>query len=178
MANGANLAYSRTAFDSVGGFAGIDHIASGDDMLLMKKMQDRFPRRQSYVNRPGAIVSTQAAENVRAFFRQRIRWASKTMHYGHAPTMATLGLVYGLNLLLLILCLCCSFFGGWGWLLALLAGKTLTEMIFVTPVATFFGQRHLMKYFPLCQPFHILYTVLAGTFGTLGRTTWKGRVVR
>ena len=43
MCNGANLAYTRKAYDAVGGFSDIDHIASGDDMLLMKKIQAIFP---------------------------------------------------------------------------------------------------------------------------------------
>ncbi len=178
MANGANLAYSRESFEAVGGFSGIDHIASGDDMLLMKKMQDRFPRRQVYVKQTGAIVTTMAAENLRAFFRQRIRWASKTAHYGHPATMATLALVYLVNLLLLSFAVFCFFSGAWDWLLTFLIVKTAIEMLFVAPVAGFFGQRRLMIYFPLCQPFHIIYTVLAGTFGALGKVTWKDRVIR
>ncbi len=38
MCNGANLAYERKLFYEVDGFTGIDHIASGDDMLLMHKI--------------------------------------------------------------------------------------------------------------------------------------------
>ena len=38
MCNGANLAYEKKAFYKVGGFKGIDTIASGDDMLLMHKI--------------------------------------------------------------------------------------------------------------------------------------------
>ncbi|HEV2483135.1 MAG TPA: glycosyltransferase, partial [Puia sp.] len=38
MCNGANLAYTRQAFYEVQGFKGIDHIPSGDDMLLMHKI--------------------------------------------------------------------------------------------------------------------------------------------
>jgi glycosyltransferase involved in cell wall biosynthesis len=38
MCNGANLAYTKKAFNAVNGFKGIDTIASGDDMLLMHKM--------------------------------------------------------------------------------------------------------------------------------------------
>jgi len=37
MCNGANLAYEKKTFYAVNGFAGIDNIASGDDMLLMQK---------------------------------------------------------------------------------------------------------------------------------------------
>jgi len=42
MCNGANLAYLKSAFYEVGQFKGIDHIASGDDMLLMHKMKNNF----------------------------------------------------------------------------------------------------------------------------------------
>jgi hypothetical protein len=35
-----------------------------------------------------------------------------------------------------------------------------------------------MKYFIFCQPFHILYTVIAGAFGLFGQYKWKGRRVR
>ena len=43
MCNGANLAYTRKVYDEVDGFTDIDHIASGDDMLLMKKIQAVHP---------------------------------------------------------------------------------------------------------------------------------------
>src|SRR5207245_2199103 len=38
MCNGANLGYTRAAYEAVNGFQKIDEIASGDDMLLMKKI--------------------------------------------------------------------------------------------------------------------------------------------
>jgi cellulose synthase/poly-beta-1,6-N-acetylglucosamine synthase-like glycosyltransferase len=43
MSNGANLAYKKSAFNEVGGFKGIDDIASGDDMLLMEKIKTAYP---------------------------------------------------------------------------------------------------------------------------------------
>ena len=178
MCNGANLAYLRQAFDAVGGFADIDHIASGDDMLLMKKIQALFPGRSGYIKDPRAIVSTEPAENIQAFFSQRIRWASKVSHYKHPATFFTLALVFLLNITLLLLFFFCLFFGHWRMLLIFLAGKTISEYFFVAKVASFFGQQSLMKYFPICQPFHIVYTVIAGSLGSLGRYEWKNRKVK
>ncbi len=43
MCNGANLAYEKKVFSEVNGFAGTDHIASGDDMLLMHKIWKKYP---------------------------------------------------------------------------------------------------------------------------------------
>ena len=178
MCNGANLAYSRKAFEAVGGFADIDHIASGDDMLLLKKIQGHFPGKCGFIKDPLAIVYTAPAENIRAFFSQRIRWASKISHYKHPATFITLGLVYLLNAGLLVLFLSCFFYGHWRWLLILVAFKTISEYFFVSKVATFFCQQSLMRYFPFCQPFHIAYTVIAGSFGSFGKYNWKNRQVK
>ena len=178
MCNGANLAYTRKAYDAVGGFSEIDHIASGDDMLLMKKIQSKYPDKIHYLKDPAAIVSTVPAENIKAFLNQRIRWASKVSHYKHPATFMTLALVYLVNVFLLLLFADCFFYGHWRWLLLLLAFKTISEYFFVSKVAGFFQQQSLMKYFPLCQPFHILYTVIAGGFGSFGKYEWKNRKVK
>lgn len=178
MCNGANLAYSRDAFNEVEGFKGIDHIASGDDMLLMRKMQSRFPGKATYLKDMAAIVSTEAADSLRSFFRQRIRWASKISHYRHPVTFITLGLVYAMNFCLLLMFLLSFHYGSWRWLLFFLIFKIFAEYFFVFKVAAFFQQTPLMKYFILSQPFHILYTVIAGAFGAFGRYRWKGRVVK
>jgi len=178
MCNGANLAYSKTAFEAVNGFSDIDQIASGDDMMLMKKIQEKYPGKTGYLKDEQAIVNTAPAENISSFLNQRIRWASKIRHYKHPSTFVTLALVYTVNAGLLILFFCCFLSGTWRWLLILLAFKTVSEYFFVSKVAGFFGQRSLMKYFPFFQPVHILYTVIAGGFGSFGKYEWKNRKVR
>jgi hypothetical protein len=124
------------------------------------------------------IVQTSPAENMKAFLNQRIRWASKISHYKHPSTFITLALVYAVNLCLLLLFISCFFYGHWRWLLLLLAFKTISEYFFVSKVSLFFGQQFLMKYFPVCQPFHIVYTVIAGSFGSFGKYEWKNRKVK
>ncbi|RYY36469.1 MAG: glycosyltransferase, partial [Sphingobacteriaceae bacterium] len=41
--NGANLAYRKDVFYEVGGFKGIDDLASGDDELLLQKIAEVYP---------------------------------------------------------------------------------------------------------------------------------------
>jgi biofilm PGA synthesis N-glycosyltransferase PgaC len=178
MCNGANLAYTRKAYDTVGGFSEIDHIASGDDMLLMKKIQSKYPEKIYYLKDPAAIVNTVPAESIKSFINQRIRWASKISHYKHPATFFTLALVYLVNASLLLLFIGCFFNPHWRWLLIMIAFKTISEYFFVSKVAGFFQQQSLMKYFPICQPFHILYTVIAGSFGSFGKYEWKDRKVK
>ena len=58
MCNGANLAYRKRSFENVNGFEGIDHVATGDDMLLMHKIRQREPGSLHYLKSKHAIVTT------------------------------------------------------------------------------------------------------------------------
>ncbi len=179
MGNGANLCYSRQAFYEVNGFQGIDHLASGDDMLLMHKIAKQFPGRTAYLKSKDAIVTSMPASSWNAFWQQRIRWASKADKYDDKKVFRVLLLVYALNFLMVVLFVL-SFFNPDLWLVVilLLISKVLLEYPFVSAVASFFRQTWLMKYFPLLQPMHIAYTVIAGWLGKFGKYQWKGRSVR
>jgi len=179
MCNGANLAYERKTFFEVNGFAGINHIASGDDMLLMQKISERFPTKVSYLLSKDAIVTTQAAKTWKEFFSQRIRWASKATDYNDIKIFSTLFLVYFFNCALLAL-----FISGfwmpslWLDLTVILILKTNIELTFLYPVAKFYNKQNLIKWFPFFQPMHIVYTVIAGWLGVFGSFEWKGRRVK
>ena len=179
MCNGANLAYERKAFFEVNGFKNIDHIASGDDMLLMQKISDRYPGKISYLLSKDAIVTTQAAETWKEFFSQRIRWASKATNYNDIKIFSALFLVYFFNCSLLAL-LIAGFWMNYLWLgfAGVLLIKTIIELLFLYPVAKFYNKQTLLNLFPLYQPLHIFYTVIAGWLGVFGSFEWKGRRVK
>jgi cellulose synthase/poly-beta-1,6-N-acetylglucosamine synthase-like glycosyltransferase len=189
MCNGANLAYTKKAFVQVNGFAGIDTIASGDDMLLMHKIYKQYPDGIAYLKSKEVIVHTAPVKTIGEFFNQRIRWASKADTYDDKRIFGVLVVVYFFNCLLLVLPIFalinnvqysmfnvqCSTFGAW---LLLLLLKTITELIFLLPVAKFFNKQSLLWLFPLMQPFHIIYTVIAGWLGKFGSYKWKDRSVK
>jgi len=177
MCNGANLAYRKNVFYEVDGFRRIDHIASGDDMLLMNRIRERYPQQVTALFTQDVVVSTQPMDSWMAFLNQRVRWASKADKLDDRTVLPVLLVVYFLNLTLLLL--------PWLafadpivliWWLGLLVGKTVVESTFAGPVARFFGIR-LLWWFPLLQFLHIPYTVLAGWLGKFGSYRWKGRKV-
>ena len=176
MCNGANLAYQKEAFDEVGKFKGIDQIASGDDMLLMQKIKQRYPGKLGYLYHSKAVIQTTAMADWKSFFNQRIRWASKASSYEDRSIFWVLLLVYLFNASLLILTIY-SFFeeDSWYQLLCLLGIKTVVELSFMIPVARFFRLNNTLFWFPIMQPFHIVYTVIAGWLGKFGSYQWKGR---
>jgi cellulose synthase/poly-beta-1,6-N-acetylglucosamine synthase-like glycosyltransferase len=189
MCNGANLAYTKKAYTEAGGFTGIDNIASGDDMLLMHKIYKLYPDKVMFLKSKEAIVQTEPVNSVKEFFNQRIRWASKADKYDDKRIFAVLLLVYLVNVLLLVLPVIavfdnvqytmfniqCSMIGLW---LLLLLTKTIAELIFLYPVAKFFGKQSMLWVFPVMQPFHIVYTVIAGWLGKFGSYSWKERKVK
>lgn len=179
MCNGANLAYRKDAFMEVEGFRGIDKVASGDDMLLMHKIKKRFPGRLGYLFSPEAIVSTAPMPDWISFFNQRIRWASKAEKYDDKSIIAVLVLVYFYNLSLLGVGIAGIFDSYLLLLFAIsLVVKTATELLFMYPVAAFYGEKKLVWWFPFMQPLHIVYMVVAGWLGKFGSYRWKGRKVK
>ncbi len=179
MCNGANIAYKKEAFYEVGQFHGIDQIASGDDMLLMYKMKEKYPGKIGYLFSSDAIVTTLPMQNWQSFFNQRIRWASKASSYGDKSIFWVLVLVYSVNVALLFILVASPFVGyGFGiWILLILL-KTIIELSFMIPISDFFNDRKILYWFPIMQPFHIVYTVIAGWLGKFGTYQWKGRTVK
>ncbi|MCH5600371.1 glycosyltransferase [Niabella ginsengisoli] len=144
MCNGANLAYKREVFYEVDGFKGIDKIASGDDMLLMHKIWKRYPDRIAYIKSKEAIIETEAAPIWKAFFNQRIRWASKATSYDDKRIFVVLLLVYLFNVSFLVLAVASFFeivyfFG----LIIFVVLKTIIEVPFVLGVSRFFQSKIL-----------------------------------
>lgn len=179
MCNGANLAYSKHAFEAVGKFKGIDHIASGDDMLLMHKINKRFPGQLGFLYSQDMIVETSPMHTWSQFLHQRIRWASKAETYTDKNIYWVLLLVYCLNAALLTGLLFGIIISGiYPGIFAFLLVKIIVEILFMYPAASFFQLKETLLFFPFMQPFHILYTVIAGWLGKFGTYQWKGRVLK
>lgn len=178
MCNGANLAYDKKVFYEVGGFTGINHLASGDDMLLMQKIARKYPDKIGYLKNVEATVKTKAQDSWNAFFNQRLRWASKSSDYKEWKVTAMLGLVWAFCWSIVISFFGILFFGKWMlWLFLIQFGiKTILDFIFLGEMTRFFNRSDLMKYFFQSQVLHILYIVIVGTASIfIKKYNWKGR---
>ena len=179
MCNGANLAYKKTVFYEVDGFKNADHIASGDDMLLMHKIKMKYPENIGYLFSDEAIVTTAPMPDWKSFLNQRIRWASKATSYKDKRFFGYCCWFILPIFFYYILFIACFFQPKLFlvWLLFILT-KALFEMPFMYNVAKFYSLQRLMLWFVLMQPFHILYTVVSGWLGKFGTYKWKGRTVK
>ncbi|HVF96349.1 MAG TPA: glycosyltransferase [Flavisolibacter sp.] len=176
MCNGANLAYKRSLFFEAGGFAGIDAVASGDDLLLMQKIWRLQPDKIGYLKSTNAVVTTAPMPTWKDLFRQRIRWASKSSQYKEEKMIFSLLLVYLVNLLFLVFAVS-GFFNAFWWLAALgyLLLKTAAELPFFISVCKFYKEQKLVNAFLFLQPLHIVYINTVGFLSQVGSYEWKGR---
>jgi cellulose synthase/poly-beta-1,6-N-acetylglucosamine synthase-like glycosyltransferase len=179
--NGANLAFERRSFEAIGGYGGIDQVASGDDMLLFQKMAHHHPGSVGFVKSAEAVVYTEPCHRWSDFIRQRIRWASKSSAYSEPWILAVLASVYLLCVGLFFTPLASWAFGWWGLAPGLfaLSVKLLIDWRLLHELNHFFGRPDRLRYFLPAQPLHWLYLVWVGTLGNLPRRRyeWKGRRV-
>lgn len=173
MCNGANIAYSKEIFKLVGGFTGSEHIASGDDELLMHKIAKQFPHKVAFLKSPKVLVSTQPQASWIAFFHQRKRWASKWEHYENIFAKMLAVWVFLVNFAM-ILSLIYLFSKTW-IVLGVLAFKLIAEFIFLTCILSFFNQAKLAKWIPVLFVIYPIYAVFFALVSRSRKYQWKQR---
>lgn len=177
--NGANLAYRKDVFLKLGGFQGIDNLASGDDELFLHKVAAKFPDKIEFCKSRDALVYTEAKESLGAFISQRKRWASKSTHY-KKKSIVVLGVcIWLFNVFLLL-----SIFNAiiqpdlWKIVYMCFGAKIGVEMMFMTSMSRFANRVPLLIYIPFLSLLHVIYLIYIGIAGNSGKYQWKGRMVR
>jgi poly-beta-1,6-N-acetyl-D-glucosamine synthase len=176
MCNGANLAYRRKIFMEVGGYESNEHIASGDDEFLMRKVYSKYPDGVRFMAVKDSTVTTLPQRSLRSFFRQRIRWAAKWRFNTSVYTQVLAFLIFATNVMVLLSWINLSLSFSWTLSLLLLA-KLLLEAIFLSNVSRFLDQRWNWAAFIVLQfayPFYVIITAISSLFVVI---SWKGRKV-
>jgi glycosyltransferase involved in cell wall biosynthesis len=178
MCNGANLAYTRHAFGEVQGFAGNEHVASGDDEFLLHKIAARYPGQVAFLKAPAAIVKTNSKKTVGELLEQRVRWASKWPHYRQKGVKMLAVVVFAANLIVTLVLL--------GGLFGMVPVKGVVgfyviklgaDGILLARVLPFFKYRQYIWYLLPLQLIYVPYIVYTVIKGLRGTYSWKGRAV-
>ena len=102
MANGANMLYEKATFLELEGYFGNEHIASGDDIFLIQKLQDKYPGSVGFAKLRSAMAVTATPKTFTDFINQRIRWTSKSSKMTDIRVKVVLILNYLFYLLLFL----------------------------------------------------------------------------
>lgn len=180
MANGANMAFRKSAFLDVKGFEGNYDYASGDDMFLIEKMRSAFPDQISFVKCIQATVYTEGKQNWTALFKQRLRWAGKNKGLKN-KSIKRIWLFVGAYHVVLILALFATLFHlipSWPFIILLVVKWTVDYLLLATSAA-FFKKTSLLKYFVPLQFLYSYYLLRLGLMMMLGRKgDWERQNIR
>jgi len=180
MCNGANMGFRKELFIQVGGYDRIDHLASGDDELLMQKFTQLKEYTIRFAKCRSAIVDTWAISSWNGFIQQRLRWVSKARHYTRRSinilqSLSYLGFwtfpfftVYGLY----------DITGLWA-LLVFFVMKFSADLVLMYHAAAFYDRKYLLIYLVALQLAYIPYVIWIGIAGnTVDHYQWKNRTLR
>lgn len=173
--NANNLAYRREVYDEVAGFASHGGIVSGDDDFLIQSIHKAGRWDIRYALGKESQVQTEPPVDLRQFWEQRKRWASKCSLYEPKQT-AFLACIFAYYVSIPI-CLVAGLFQP-GWLYAGLASwavKTASDWAVMQRAAVLFGKRGLMRWFVPTALLHIPLIIAAVVAGSFGEFTWKGQ---
>ncbi|GAA3929305.1 glycosyltransferase [Hymenobacter algoricola] len=176
MCNGANLGYRKAAFAAVRGFAGNEHVPSGDDEFLLHKIHAAYPGGIRFLRDASALVRTAAQPTLGTLLSQRVRWASKWQHYQQPAPRQLAVLVLLANVTLLAGLILSSLWPAlMPWVLAAWTVKLGADVWFLLPVLGFMGRRRWLAWLPLLQLAYAPYALATGLLGLRGGYEWKGR---
>ncbi|MBK5285784.1 MAG: glycosyltransferase [Bacteroidia bacterium] len=179
LCNGANLAYKKSAFEKTGGFQIERETASGDDTMLMFRFAKQNYNSVHFLKSKEAMVFTEAASSLTEFFSQRKRWGSKVFKQSDLFSVVAALVVFMFHLSLITsLFLALTIHSGWEIFTLLISIKTISEILLLQDVLSFYGKRKLVWYIFPAQIIYPIYIVVTAILSQLRSYEWKGRRVQ
>lgn len=178
MCNGANMSFTKAAFEQVGGYDGNDHISSGDDVFLLEKLLELDVECCHFLKNPEAIVTTYPKHGWSEMIQQRVRWSKKATStksllnkvlsfqvLAASLSFILLPLLFLLKMIALdVIILCYGL-------------KLLTDFLTLFLANRFFEQDKLLKYFLLSYTTYPFLVLAIAFKGITGSTSWQGRAI-
>ncbi|MHB9012251.1 MAG: glycosyltransferase [Ignavibacteriaceae bacterium] len=180
ICNAANIAYRKTAYETVNGFNDQLNLSSGDDELLMQKIWSSGKYRIKFCWNREAIVLTKGNDSLQKFYHQRKRWASKGLFYADKFLIIKLILIF-LFYLGLITQIFLSVILSPIFLVSFIISfliKISFEYLILKKGLNFIFSKKVLRYLPLAELFQIPYIIIAGIAGTFGNYIWKDRRIK
>ncbi len=179
ICNAANIAYRKKVYEEVGGFTYQMNLSSGDDELLMQKINKDTKYKVKFANHRNAIVRTSANKTISEFYQQRKRWASKGLFYKDKILILKLILIYLFYLSFPTQLLLGMFYSNIFMMTFLLfiILKILFEFFVLKNGVKLLFNKKILNVFLLAEIVQIPYIIIAGISGVFGNYIWKNRKI-
>lgn len=177
MCSAANMAYRKSAFLEVEGYRGNEHVMTGDDEFLLKKIIKKFgPKSAVYKNDHIGLVFTQPQDSWNGLLMQRSRWASKWKMHGNLSHLFSAVIPVLLQLIFLSSWVL-LFQGDFSMLVFMFLWivKIGSERIVLGKVLSDFKIRQGLINFMLTSIIHPVFVIGTVVATFFGGWKWKGR---
>jgi glycosyltransferase involved in cell wall biosynthesis len=171
MGVGRNLAYTKSLFFKHKGFAGHQHILSGDDDLFINDAANS--NNVQIQIHPDSFVFTDAKKTFESWSRQKSRHVSTGKYYKIRHQVLLGGFYSGLLFFYVGLGLSIGFLIDWRLVLSLYSFKLLVQFIFSFMAFKKLGQKNLTWFIPLLDVLYVFYIYI---FGLKGLFTKKRKI--
>jgi cellulose synthase/poly-beta-1,6-N-acetylglucosamine synthase-like glycosyltransferase len=173
MCNGANLCFTREAYHKHAHNLH-DELASGDDIFFLQSLKKDKDAKIMWLSSEESIVTTNPADTISSFLRQRVRWISKGSSYNDRYTsliaIATFVtildmiflLVAGLFKPLFLLIFAASFFI-----------KSIPDLIIISETVQRYGKAGLLGWFIPAQIIYPFYVATVSLFTIMEKQKWR-----
>lgn len=174
MCNGANLAFTKKAYEQVSGYTSHIHISSGEDVFILEDIKKLNPNGIHYYFSRDLIVKTNPTLTLSSFINQRVRWASKAKSNKNQLNLL-IGFITILTNLIFLALLVALVKNSiiWPYLLIFALAKFVFDFLLLFLASDFLGR---LKYIWWLIPFESIYWLYALTIGVLSmfyKPYWK-----
>lgn len=171
LAAGANMAFSKQAWEQVNGFEGIEHVVSGDDMFLLQRIDKAFPGQIGFNTQPEAIVYTKPEDSLNAFIHQRVRWFSKSLSYERLHGFLILMGIWLFNLYVVTHLVLFPFLWPLSGIVLLL--KIWMDILFLWAPLSRYQRNNYLVYLPLFSIWSAIYITCIACITPFWNYRWK-----
>ncbi len=160
MGVGRSLAYTKTIYNSVGGFSAHHHIPAGDDDLFVQAVATA--QNTSVVIEPEAYVDSKGPKNFQAYMRQRMRhlWVGKLYQTSISLKLSILPILNVLFWLSIIIYFIVA--SSWLYPTAFLLVKLVPEWILFYKKSQILSMPLAAPFYPFWNFFHSFWYIYVG----------------
>lgn len=182
LGSGAHLSFKKDIFFAVNGYESNNHLASGDDIFLIKKVLEKYPDSLGFMKSQKGVVLTQPEVTWKGLFQQRKRWATKASYVKDFGVIFVQAWVF-LWVLLTGLLLASGILTSHIWVfltgVSMLVIKIIADYLFLNYLARYFSQPEVMRAFIASSLVYAAHILLSGLFAVLPlKYVWKGRITQ
>jgi poly-beta-1,6-N-acetyl-D-glucosamine synthase len=176
LVSGANLLFKKKQFLDIDSYVNHQHIASGDDMFLLKDFIENKKVVQ-LISDSKHNVYTSAPENYYEFISQRIRWSNKTKTIDDKVSNQILILNVFILSAFYVSLFICFYLQIWKLSVMLFLFKNIIDVtiLFIDNNGTTIKKSYLMPIYSIFQPFYYLSIFIGLIFINV---KWKDRKIK